>query len=89
MSVMEWLGTVLIVGYMVAIPVGWLYVLYHKIKCRKVEKCPNEKCTYRATCKHTARQYHLERRMKYAEMRLAQLEKEREKEHERLQNDGR
>lgn len=75
--------SIIIIAYFLMIILGWIYVFYHKIKCRNVKKCPNEKCTYRATCKHTAREYQLKKRMEFVEMRLAQLEKQKEKEKEK------
>lgn len=42
----------LIMAYFVSIPFIWLWVLYHKIKCRKMEECSNRKCKYWQYCDH-------------------------------------
>ncbi len=41
------------VAYFVSIPFIWAWVFYHKIKCRKVEKCNNRKCKYWHYCNHS------------------------------------
>ena len=52
---MEVLGTVmswLIVAFFIWMLVTWIWVFYHKIKCRKVENCTNRKCRYWQWCNH-------------------------------------
>ena len=42
----------LIAAYFVLFPFIWLWVFYHKIKCRKMEECSNRKCKYWQYCDH-------------------------------------
>lgn len=36
-----------------SMPFVWIWIIYHKIKCWRVEKCPNRKCTFWKFCYHT------------------------------------
>lgn len=36
------------------IPVMWIWVGYHVIKCHKADNCANRKCTYWKFCNHNA-----------------------------------
>lgn len=47
-NVFGWLAMI----YFASIPFIWLWVFYHKIKCRKMEDCCNRKCKYWHYCKH-------------------------------------
>lgn len=60
-DVFSWLA----VAYFVSIPFIWTGVIYHKIKCRKIEGCCNRKCKYWQYCSHN----HVERKKDEIEMR--------------------
>lgn len=62
----EWL----IIAYFVSIPFIWLWVFYHKIKCRKIEECSNRKCKYWKYCKHN----YAERKKDELELRKQMLQ---------------
>ncbi len=52
---MELLGNIMgcvIVVLFISIPVTWVWVFCHKIKCRRVESCANRKCKYWSWCSH-------------------------------------
>lgn len=55
----------LVVAYFVSIPFIWIWVFYHKIKCRKIEGCSNRKCKYWQYCEHN----YLEREKDELELR--------------------
>lgn len=38
--------------FIVSLPIMWAWVLYHKIKCRKIDSCTNRKCKYWSLCTH-------------------------------------
>lgn len=59
----------LIVAYFVSIPFMWLWVFYHKIKCRKKEECSNRKCKYWQYCEHN----YVERKKDELELRKQML----------------
>lgn len=40
------------VVFIASYPIIWLWVLYHKIKCRKVDSCTNRKCKFWSLCNH-------------------------------------
>ena len=42
----------LVMLYFASIPFIWAWVFYHKIKCRKMEKCSNRKCKFWQYCGH-------------------------------------
>lgn len=42
----------LAMAYFASIPFIWMWVFYHKIKCRKINKCSNRKCKYWQYCRH-------------------------------------
>ena len=59
----------LIVACFVSIPFIWLWVFYHKIKCRKMEECSNRKCKYWQYCDHN----YIERKKDELELRKQML----------------
>lgn len=42
----------LVIVYLVSLPFIWVWVFYHKIKCRKKEECSNRKCKYWQYCEY-------------------------------------
>ena len=42
----------LVAVYYISIPFIWVWVFYHKIKCRKEEECSSRKCSYWQYCEH-------------------------------------
>ena len=64
-NVFGWLA----VAYFVSIPFIWIWVFYHKIKCRKLEGCSNRNCKYWQYCEHN----HLERKKDELELRRQML----------------
>lgn len=38
--------------FIMSIPTAWMWVLYYKIKCRKVDSCADRKCKYWNWCNH-------------------------------------
>ena len=58
-----------IVAYFVSIPFIWLWVFYHKIKCRKIEECSNRKCKYWQYYEHN----YVERKKDELELRKQML----------------
>ena len=59
----------ILVVFIVSITVAWVWVLYYKIKCRKVDSCADRKCKYWEWCKHN----HAERKKYEIEMRKQNL----------------
>lgn len=59
----------LIMAYFVSIPFIWLWVFYHKTKCRKMEECSNRKCKYWQYCDHN----YIERKKYELELRKQML----------------
>ena len=59
----------LIAAYFILIPFIWLWVFYHKIKCRKLEECSNRKCKYWQYCDHN----YIERKKDELELRKQML----------------
>ncbi len=41
-----------LIVYVASIPIIWLWVFYHKVKCRKVDSCVNRKCKFWQWCSH-------------------------------------
>ncbi len=58
-----------IIAYFVSIPFMWVWVFYHKIKCRKMEECSNRKCKYWEYCEHN----YVERKKDELELRKQML----------------
>lgn len=50
MGFMSYLGAFLIYFTVVSILLGWIYIGYYNIKCRKVTGCKNDRCRYRNYC---------------------------------------
>ncbi|MDE7429239.1 MAG: hypothetical protein K2N00_08265 [Lachnospiraceae bacterium] len=59
----------LLVVFIVSMTVAWVWVLYYKIKCRKVNSCADRKCKYWEWCKHN----YEERKKDEIEMRKQNL----------------
>lgn len=59
----------LTVAYFVSIPFIWIWVFYHKIKCRKIENCSDRKCKYWEYCNHN----YVERKKDEIELRKQML----------------
>ena len=47
-NLMSWL----IVIFILSIPITWVWVFYHKIKCRNAQSCANRKCKFWGLCIH-------------------------------------
>lgn len=72
MSFVDIIGNIFMllgVAFFVSIPFIWIWVFYHKIKCRKAENCANRKCKYWGWCKHNE----VERRKDEFELRKQAL----------------
>lgn len=69
MKLLEAIFLWLIIVYIASIPFIWMWVLYHKIKCRKAESCVNRQCKYWEWCSHNFR----EKTKDEAEMRRRNL----------------
>ena len=41
-----------IIIYILSLPVTWVWILYHKIRCRKVNACTKKTCRYWEWCRH-------------------------------------
>lgn len=50
MSVGGYIGAVAIAVMAVIYIVLWIYILYYKIKCRRIKECRNENCKNRGNC---------------------------------------
>ncbi len=50
MSVSGYIGVGTIAVMAVIYIVLWIYILYYKIKCRRIKECQNEKCANRGNC---------------------------------------
>lgn len=59
----------LMIAYFASIPFIWIWVFYHKIKCRKTEDCSNRKCKYWQYCEHN----YVERKKDELELRKQML----------------
>lgn len=59
----------LVVASFLSIPFIWIWVFYHKIKCRNIEDCCNRKCKYWQYCNHN----YVERKKDELELRKALL----------------
>ena len=38
--------------FVMSIFLSWVWIFYHKIKCRKVQSCEDRKCKYWEWCEH-------------------------------------
>lgn len=52
MEILENIFLWLLVVFFVSMLVVWVWVLYYKIKCRKVDSCADRKCKYWEWCNH-------------------------------------
>lgn len=52
MYMLEYFFSRLLVIFTASYPIIWLWVLYHKIKCRKADSCTNRKCKFWSLCTH-------------------------------------
>lgn len=52
MEILENMFSWFLVIFIVSMPIGWVWVLYYKIKCRKVDLCADRKCKYWDWCNH-------------------------------------
>ena len=52
MEILENMFSWLLVVFIVPMPIAWAWVLYYKIKCRKVDSCADRKCKYWNWCNH-------------------------------------
>lgn len=59
----------LVVAYFVSMPFIWIWVFYHKIKCRKMKECKNRKCKYWQYCEYN----YVERKKDELELRKQML----------------
>ncbi len=50
MSVSGYIGAVAIAVMAVIYIILWIYILYYKIKCRRIKECQNENCVNRGNC---------------------------------------
>lgn len=52
MKVLEVILGVLFSMMIAALPVSWIWSLFHIVKCCKKQNCENRKCTYWEMCAH-------------------------------------
>lgn len=52
MAIVEDIFSWLLVVFIVSMPIAWLWVLYYKFKCWKVDSCADRKCKYWDWCNH-------------------------------------
>ena len=69
MEILEDIFSCLLVIFIASIPIAYLWVLYYKIKCRKVDSCADRKCKYWEWCSHN----YVERKKDEIELRKQNL----------------
>lgn len=52
MNLLECFFSWLLVVFIALMPFMWMWVLFYKIKCRKVDSCADRKCRYWEWCSH-------------------------------------
>lgn len=67
--ILEFIFSWLLVLLVVSMPIAWVWVLYYKIKCRKVSSFADRKCKYWDLCNHN----HTERKKDEMELRKQNL----------------
>ena len=68
-GILEFIFSWLLIVFVVSMSIAWVWVLYHKIKCRKVDSCADRKCKYWDWCNHNR----AERKKDELEMRKQNL----------------
>lgn len=56
MKLLEEIFSWVLVVYIASIPMIWLWVLYYKVKCWKVNSCANRKCKFWQWCSHNKKE---------------------------------
>ena len=51
MKILEIMGAILIIGSVISIVLGWVVILFFKIKCGKRRRCKDENCCMRRYCR--------------------------------------
>ncbi|MDY4840551.1 hypothetical protein [Roseburia sp. 831b] len=54
MEVINTLGSLIVILFLISMPVYWVWAGYHSIRCQKKSNCTNRKCTYWGMCEHNA-----------------------------------
>ena len=52
MQILEDIFSWLLVVFIASMPIAYMWGLYYKIKCRKVDSCADRKCRYWEWCTH-------------------------------------
>ncbi len=69
MEILEDIFSCLLVVFIASIPIAYVWVLYYRIKCWKVDLCTNRKCKYWEWCNHN----YVERKKDEIELRKQNL----------------
>ena len=69
MEILENIFSWFLVVFFVLMLVEWVWVLYYKFKCRKVDSCADRKCKYWEWCNHN----YAERKKEEIELRKQNL----------------
>lgn len=52
MELINTLGSLIVILFLISMSVYWIWAGYHSIRCQKKSNCTNRKCTYWEMCAH-------------------------------------